>query len=226
MSFRAFFDRLGTEFFLCRLVRGAAPPGGFVPPVFILRSILDLHSLQPTFEAQLSRLGYELVYMEATREGRDGVLRLYVDHLEAERTGKKVTLDDCVAVHEGLLPWIEVAFPDLLEKVGLEVSSPGMERPLVTAAHFRRFAGRLCRVQTARPLNGQKRFKGWIVEAAGDTVTLEEDGALKAVPIAEIQKARLAPFDEDKTPQPRHVAARRTALPQDVGAETSAGTEA
>jgi hypothetical protein len=48
---------------------------------------------------------------------------------------------------------------------------------------------------------------------------------LKTIPLAEIQKARLAPFDEDKTPKPRHVAARRTALPLDVGAETSAGTE-
>jgi ribosome maturation factor RimP len=186
---------------------------------------LDLRALQRDFEAQLSRLGYELVYLEVAKEGRDSILRLYVDHGDAEQSGRMVTLDDCVAVHEGLLPWIEVEFPDLREKLGLEVSSPGLERPLVTVDHFRRFAGRLCRIQTLRPLNGQKRFKGWIGETGEGTVTIEEDGALKTVPLAEIQKARLAPFDEDKTPQPRHVAAR-SARPQDAGAETSAGTEA
>ena len=187
---------------------------------------MDLRALQTEFEAQLSRLGYELVYLEAAKEGRDSILRLYIDHLDAEQSARKVTLDDCVTVHEGLLPWIEVEFPDLREKLGLEISSPGLERPLVTADHFRRFAGHLCRIQTLRPLNGQKRFKGWIGEPGEGTITLEEDGALKVIPLAEIQKARLAPFDEDKTPQPRHVAARRAALPQDVGAETSAGTEA
>ncbi len=185
---------------------------------------MDLRTLQPAFAAQLARLGYELVHLEAAREGRDTVLRLYVDHLDAERTGRAVTLDDCVAVHEGLLPWIEVEFPALRDSTGLEVSSPGLERPLAAAAHFRRFAGRLCRIQTLRPLNGQKRFKGWIGEVAEDTVTLEEDGVLKTVPLAEIQKAHLAPFDEEKTPKPRLVAAR-TAPPPHEGAETSAGTE-
>lgn len=186
---------------------------------------LDLRALAPSFAAQLARLGYELVLLETAREGRDPVLRLYVDHLDAEASGRKVTLDDCTAVHEGLLRWIEVEFPDLLEQAGLEVSSPGMERPLATADHFRRFAGRLCRIQTLHPLNGQKRFKGWIGAVDGGSVAVEEDGVLKSIPLAEIQKARLAPFEEDKAPKPRLVAARRAAPPHDDGAETSAGTE-
>jgi ribosome maturation factor RimP len=96
-----------------------------------------------------------------------------------------------------------------------------MERPLVKADHFRRFAGRLCRVQTAAPINGQKRFKGWIGPLEGDTITLEEDGVIKSIPVEAIQKARLAPFDEDKTPPPKHLAARLTELPVDDGVETS-----
>lgn len=184
---------------------------------------MDLRTLQPALEAQLSRMGFELVHLESAKEGRDSVLRLYVDHLDSERSGRAVTLDDCVAAHEGLLPWIEVEYPDLRERFGLEVSSPGLERPLATAAHFRRFAGCLCRIQTLRPVNGQKRFKGWIGEVAGEAVTLEEDGALKAIPFAEIQKARLAPFDEAKTPKPKQVAARRAAMNE--GAETSAAME-
>ncbi len=186
---------------------------------------MDLKKAQPLLERQLALLGYELVHLELAREGRDEVLRLYIDHLDAAASGRKVTLDDCTAAHEGLLLWMDVEFPDLREKLGVEVSSPGMERPLVKADHFRRFAGRLCRLQTAAPLNGQKRFKGWIGPVEGDTLTLEEDGVLKSIPLESIQKARLAPFDEDKTPRPKHLAARLTEVPDADGVETSAAED-
>jgi ribosome maturation factor RimP len=182
---------------------------------------VDLKKAQPPLERQLALLGYELVHLETAREGKDEILRLYIDHLDAETSHRKVTLEDCTAAHEGLLLWMDVEFPDLREKMGVEVSSPGMERPLVKADHFRRFAGRLCRVQTAAPINGQKRFKGWIGPLEGDTITLEEDGVIKSIPVEAIQKARLAPFDEDKTPPPKHLAARLTELPVDDGVETS-----
>ena len=100
-----------------------------------------------------------------------------------------------------------------------------MERPLVKADHFRRFTGRLCRVQTAAPINGQKRFKGWIGPVAEGSITLEEDGVLKTIPVEVIQKARLAPFDEEKTPRPKHLAARLTELPDAEGVETSVVVE-
>jgi ribosome maturation factor RimP len=186
---------------------------------------VDLKKVQPPLERQLALLGYELVHLETGREGKDEVLRLYIDHLDAEASGRKVTLDDCSAAHEGLLLWLDVEFPDLRENLGVEVSSPGMERPLVRADHFRRFAGRLCRVQTGTPIQGQKRFKGWIGPVAGGSLTLEEDGVLKTLPLDAIQKARLAPFDEDKTPRPKHLTARLTEPPHAGGAETSAAEE-
>ncbi len=186
---------------------------------------VDLKKVQPPLERQLALLGYELVQLETAREGKDEVLRLYIDHLDAETSRRKVTLDDCTTAHEGLLLWLDVEFPDLREKLGIEVSSPGMERPLVKADHFRRFAGRLCRVQTAAPINGQKRFKGWIGPLEGTNITLEEDGVLKTVPLEAIQKARLAPFDEEKTPRPKHLAARFTEAPDAGGVETSAVEE-
>ncbi len=186
---------------------------------------MDLKKLQAPLETQLGRLGYELVHLESAREGRDLLLRLYVDHADSEATGRKVTLDDCVAVNDGLLAWMDVEFPDLRESTAIEVSSPGMERPLIKQAHFRRFGGRLCRIQTLRPLQGQKRFKGWIGEAGLDSVVIEEDGTLKTIPYAEIQKARLAPFDEEGTPKPKHLAARPAETPQDAAVETSPGVE-
>lgn len=190
---------------------------------------MDLTKLQAPLERQLSLLGYELVHLETARESGDDILRLFVDHLDSETSGRKVTLDDCVAVNEGMLAWMDVEFPSLRETTGIEVSSPGMERPLSKADHFRRFQGRLCRLQTRRPVNGQKRFKGWIAGVADGLVTLEEDGAIKAVPLEDLQKARLAPFDEDKTPRPKHLAAVLTPAPElgpdDAGVETSAGEE-
>ncbi|HEX9082984.1 MAG TPA: ribosome maturation factor RimP [Holophagaceae bacterium] len=186
---------------------------------------MDLKKLQAPLERQLALLGYELLHLELAREGRDEILRLYLDHLDAEATGRKVTLDDCTSAHEGLLAWMDVEFPDLREHVGIEVSSPGMERPLVKAAHFRRFAGRLCRLQTLHPVNGQKRFKGWIGPVTDTTLTLEEDGVLKEVPLADLQKARLAPFDESKTPKPKHLQGRLTETPDADGVETSAAED-
>ncbi len=197
---------------------------------------MDLQKLHSPIEKQLELLGYELVHLESVKEGRDSILRLYIDHLHgaafkvkgSPAARRSVTLDDCVAVNDGLVAWLDVTFPDLRETMNLEISSPGMERPLSKTAHYHRFAGRLCRIQTKQPLNGQKRFKGWIGEATQESVTIEEDGVLKTIPFEIIQKSRLAPFDEAKTPQPKHVVALRSNIPdvqEEAGVETSAGTE-
>lgn len=178
---------------------------------------MDLQKLQAPIERQLALLGFELVCLEIAKEGRDSILRLYVDHLSQDRP---VTLDDCVQVNDGLVAWMDVEFPSLREDVGLEVSSPGLDRPLTKPEHYHRFAGRLCRIQTKMPIQGQKRFKGWIGGATAEAVTLEEDGVLKTVPLDVIQKARLAPFEEEKAPKPRLVAL--AADPKTAGVEKSA----
>lgn len=182
---------------------------------------MDLKKLQAPIERQLALLGFELVYLESAKEGRDDILRLFIDHLDGQRP---ITLDDCVAANDGLVMWLDVEFPSLREDMSLEISSPGLERPLTKAEHYRRFAGRLCRIQTAAPLNGQKRFKGWIGEVSSEAVTIEEDGTLKTVPFTDIQKARLAPFDEPKAPKPRIVA--MAASDEFAGVEKSSGEEA
>jgi len=180
---------------------------------------MDPLKLQAPIERQLSLLGFELVCLETVKEGRDTTLRLYIDHLDHAKGG--ITLDDCVAANDGLVVWLDVEFPSLREDLGLELSSPGLERPLTKADHYRRFAGRLCRIQTRMPLNGQKRFKGWIGEVTEEAVTIEEDGVLKTVPFEIMQKAKLAPFDEEGTPKPRIVAFAPVPKP-DVPVEKSA----
>lgn len=184
---------------------------------------MDLQKLQAPLDRQLTLLGFELLLMEQAKEGRDTILRLYIDHLGSETSGRRITLDDCVSANEGLVSWLDVEFPSLREEVGLEISSPGVERPLSKAEHFRRFQGHLARIQTRALLNGQKRFKGWISGCTEAAVTLEEDGVLKEVPLDLLQKARLAPFDEEKTPKPKHVEAKYTdfSAPPSAAVETS-----
>jgi len=190
---------------------------------------MDLTKLQPPIEKQLSLLGFELALLELASEGRDAVLRLFIEHLDHS---KPVTLDDCAAVSDGIMAWLDVEFPSLRETTVIEVSSPGVERPLVTCEHFRRFAGRLCKAQTSLPLNGQKRFKGWINSVSDSSVILEEDGSLKEIPFSMIQKARLAPFDEDGAPKPKFAAMAAgvnnaaAAANERAGAEKSAPREA
>jgi ribosome maturation factor RimP len=171
---------------------------------------MDLQKLQHPIECQLALLGFELVLLESAHEGRDEMIRLYVDHLDQT---KSVTLDDCVALNDSLLAWMDVEFPLLRNMVGVEISSPGVERPLVTSEHFRRFVGHLCKIQTQHLLNGQKRFKGWINTVSASSVTLEEDGTLKQIPLDQIRIAKLAPFDEAKAPKPKHAAATSTTEP-------------
>jgi ribosome maturation factor RimP len=188
---------------------------------------MDLQKLRAPLDRQLALLGFELVCLEAAREGRDSILRIYIDHLDRGPDGHRpITLDDCVAANDGLVAWMDVEFPKLREEAGLEISSPGLERPLVKPEHFERFQGRLCRIQTLAPIQGQKRFKGWIGTSTPESVTLEEDGVLKTIPLEAIQKARLAPFDEEKAPPPRLVAPRPAPdQPDPASVEKSAGKE-
>jgi len=181
---------------------------------------MDLAKLSGPIESQLSLLGFELVLLEHAKDGAGEALRLYVDHLDQS---SPITLDDCVALHEGLLPWLDAEFPSFRETYGIEISSPGLERPLAAACHFQRFLGRLCKAKTRLPINGQKSFKGWINHVSDSAVTLEEDGALKQIPFDLIQKANLAPFDEDRAPKPKHTPHK---VDERADAEKSAAKEA
>jgi ribosome maturation factor RimP len=161
---------------------------------------MDLQKLSTLVAQQVAALGFELVCMETAQDGHDPVIRFYVDYLDAYSvSGNLLDIEDCITINDALIAWMDVEFPSLREDFVVEVSSPGLERPLVKFEHFRRFCGHMCRIQTTMPIDGQKRFRGRIKEVTEKTVDLEEDGEIKVVPIDMIQKARLAPFDEEKS---------------------------
>jgi ribosome maturation factor RimP len=132
-------------------------------------------------------LGMELVDVVFRREGRGWVLRLYLDKPEG------VTLENCREVSDQLSDLLDVE--DLIDHpFTLEVSSPGLDRILKTPRDFLRFVGRLARIQTAAPIDGQRRFHGRLEGYRDGMVVLRQaKGPTLLIPLEAITKARLEP---------------------------------
>jgi ribosome maturation factor RimP len=143
--------------------------------------------MQRLLEPVVQGLGYELVGVEF--DGRQRILRVYIDHPEG------ITLDDCSKVSYQISGVLDVEDP-IAGRYQLEISSPGMDRPLFTREHFERFAGQMARVQLAGLLDGRRRFQGRLAGIEGQEVLVQEGETLFRLPFEMIEKARLAPeFD-------------------------------
>ncbi len=132
-------------------------------------------------------LGLELVGVEYLAQGAHSMLRVYIDSEQG------ITLDDCSRVSHQLSGVLEVEDP-IRGKYNLEVSSPGLDRPLFTLAHFERFVGQEVKLRLRQPVNGQRKFKG-VIEAVEDgqiQIVLNDSQALE-LEIDEIEKANLIP---------------------------------
>ena len=145
--------------------------------------------------------GYELVDVEYTRAQSGWVLRVYIDRPadipRSSTTTSGISFADCERLSRELSAVLDVEDP-VPNAYSLEVSSPGLDRPLRTAAHFQRFAGETAKVALAEPLAGRKNFKGVVrgVEPPGPdatTVVLEVDGTEFRLPIQSVASARLVP---------------------------------
>ena len=143
--------------------------------------------LQTLIEPTLAGMGYELVSLE--RAG-GGLLRLYIDKPEG------IVVEDCARVSNQLTRMFMV---ENIEYERLEVSSPGLDRPLVKAADFVRFAGKRANVRLHAPLEGRKRFAGELLGVVDDVLQLDVEGVTVAIPLAEVDSARLAPEFETRT---------------------------
>lgn len=174
---------------------GAEPRSGAAggEPVRITDRVAD--AVRPLLEGE----GYDLILVEYL--GSAQILRLYIDLLDVE-AGAAVGIEDCTRVSR----WVS----DVLDATGitdeipgafnLEVSSPGLDRPLVRAKDFRRFAGSLVRLTTRGDVPGasagRRRFKGRLEEADEDEsggIRIEVDGKAYAIRYELIDQARLVP---------------------------------
>jgi len=148
-------------------------------------------------EPMLVREGFELVDVEIAGSGPSTILRLFID-----KPGG-VTLDDCAFVSEGVDAVLDVEDP-FETSYHLEVSSPGLDRPLRKRTDFERYVGRKVRVKTYGPLEtsgARKVFPGLLKGLRGEAVVIDVDGTEFEVPLGSIAKANLewAPNDDGPT---------------------------
>lgn len=132
------------------------------------------------------QLGLEVVDVDYVKEGAHWFLRIFID-----KPGG-VTLDDCQAFSRLIDPMLDEADP-VPHAYHLQVSSPGLDRPLKKEADFHRFAGRLVKISTFGQLAGSKKFTGRLLGMEGQEVLLETEGGVVRLPWQQIASTRLVP---------------------------------
>jgi ribosome maturation factor RimP len=139
-------------------------------------------NVRELLERTLPPLGYELVELEMS--GRGKLVRVFIDRPNG------VDVEDCARVSNHLTRLFAVENVDFDR---LEVSSPGLDRPLTKLADFARFAGQEAQFTLAAPVDGAKRIKGIVRGTEGDSVLVETAAGVRAFPFGTIGRARLVP---------------------------------
>src|SRR6185312_5617244 len=132
-------------------------------------------------------LGLECLGVEYSPSHGNSLVRVYIDAPD-----RAVTVDDCEAASREISALLDVNDP-VAGRYTLEVSSPGLDRPLFTPEQFARFVGEAVKINVNLPLDGRRRFHGTIKEIEGDRITIEQDGEPVTIVHANVAKARLAP---------------------------------
>ena len=147
----------------------------------------------------LATEGYELYNTEFVKEGRDCFLRVYIDKPSCCEY-VYIGTEDCEKVSRFLSGKLDEADP-IEQNYYLEVSSPGIDRPLRTPEHFNRFAGQTAVVKASKGINGRSQFTAVIVGADGEKLTLDDQGTSIEIPFDLIKRAHLKgviDFSENK----------------------------
>lgn len=138
--------------------------------------------LQPLVE----ELGYEFVGLEYSGNPKNSTLVIYIDKEEG------IAVEDCETVSREVAALLDVEDP-ISGHYNLEVSSPGLARPLFTLEHFDQFSGEQVKLTAFAPVEGRRKFKGRILGTGEGTVRIEQDGIEVSLEFGNIAKARLVP---------------------------------
>ena len=134
----------------------------------------------------VEELGYEFVGLEYSNNPKNPVLIVYID----KQGG--ISVDDCESTSREIAALLDVEDP-IPGHFVLEVSSPGLDRPLFSLEHFQQFAGELAQVNLYAPLKGRRKFKGRILGVTDGQVNIDQDGTEISLEHGNIAKARLVP---------------------------------
>ena len=129
-------------------------------------------------------LGLDLWGVELLQQGKYSLLRIYIEREEG------VTIEDCEKVSRQVSALLDVEDP-IAGEYTLEVSSPGMDRPLFSIEHYSKYVGSEVDLKLRRPINGRRKFKGQIIKISGDIVGLLVDGSEYGLEFSDIEKARI-----------------------------------
>ncbi len=143
-------------------------------------------SLQALIEPAVTVLGYELVGVVFSPSGKGSLLRVYIDSEEG------ITADDCGRVSHQVSGLLDVEDP-IPGHYTLEVSSPGLERPLFTPEHYRRFSGERVQIKLRVPVQGRRKVAGILQGCEEGNITVVEDGEAIVLPLDAVGKAHLDP---------------------------------
>jgi ribosome maturation factor RimP len=142
--------------------------------------------LQPVLEA----MGFDLVRVMV-----QGTVRTTLQVMAERRDGGAMTVDDCAEISRAVSALLDVEDP-LPGSYTLEVSSPGIDRPLVRCRDFERFTGFEAKIETARPISGRKRFRGKLLGTTKAGVRIALGEGETELPFGEIHRAKLVLSDE------------------------------
>jgi ribosome maturation factor RimP len=147
---------------------------------------LSVQKLNELLQPLVEDLGYEFVGLEYNSNPKHSVLRVYIDHENG------VGIEDCETVSRETAALLDVKDP-IRSRYNLEVSSPGLDRPLFTLAHYREFTGYVAQVNLFAPQDGRRKFSGPILGVNEDSVIIEQDGSKVTLGFDNIVKAKLIP---------------------------------
>ncbi len=143
-----------------------------------------LHRIEEIVTPTVVGMGYELVRVSMSR---GGTLQIMIEPAD----GRPMDVEDCATLSRALSAVLDVEDP-ISGAYTLEVSSPGIDRPLTREKDYKRWVGHLARVETAQPIDGRRRFKGILLGLENGTVKLKlDDGKEALVPLSAVTKAKL-----------------------------------
>lgn len=153
------------------------------------RDMAGLEAIERMIAPTLESMGFAVVRLMFS-----GSMRKTLQVLAERADGRPITVEDCAAISRVVSAVLDVEDP-IAGAYVLEVSSPGIDRPLIRKDDYRRFAGHEVKVEIDQPVDGQRRFKGRLEGIEGDTVRLSIEGRAVDLPFASIQKAKLVLTD-------------------------------
>ncbi len=131
-------------------------------------------------------LGYEFVGLEHGSNPKNPVLVIYIDRPDG------IAVEDCEKVSREVAALLDVEDP-IPGKYNLEISSPGLDRPLFTPQQFAQFAGEVAQISVYAPVEGRRKFRGKILAVEDEKIELDQDGARVVLVMDNIARARLVP---------------------------------